>query len=111
MMYRNRKLLDSARNHSCQYCGADDGTIVAAHSNQQRHGKSMGMKASDCFVAFLCFRCHHSLDQGNKLTAVEKEQLWRAAFEKTLPLIWRFFNEDAKALVEADGMGWESILR
>jgi hypothetical protein len=28
MMYRNRKLLDAARELPCQHCGVSDGTVV-----------------------------------------------------------------------------------
>lgn len=64
MIYRNKKLTDSARNESCVSCGADDGTIVWAHSNRQKHGKGMGCKAHDLFGAYLCYQCHASLDAG-----------------------------------------------
>jgi len=84
MNYRNRALLDTARDQPCMSCGAQDGTIVAAHSNWHRHGKGMSIKSHDCFIAFLCVRCHHEVDQGSKLTKVERQQLWQDAHEKTL---------------------------
>lgn len=83
-MFRSRYLLDTARDQPCMYCGIQDGTIVAAHSNRHRHGKGVGIKAHDCFIAFLCSRCHHELDQGSKLTKAERQDLWQAAHEKTL---------------------------
>jgi len=82
--YRNKKLTDAARGQPCMNCGADDGTIVAAHSNQSRHGKGMSIKAHDCFVAFLCHRCHHEIDQGSKLSKEERIDLWQRAHEATL---------------------------
>ena len=39
MNYRNRPLLNLANGQSCQLCGAQDGTIVSAHSNQKRRDK------------------------------------------------------------------------
>jgi len=87
--YRNRKLLDAARDQPCMHCGAEDGTVVAAHSNQSKHGKGMSIKAHDCFVAFLCARCHHEIDQGSKLSKEERIDLWQGAFEKTLLHLWR----------------------
>lgn len=63
-MYRNKKLTQSAKEESCVACGADDGTIVWAHSNYQRHGKGMGIKAHDLFGCYLCHRCHQKLDLG-----------------------------------------------
>lgn len=65
--YRNKKLTQSAKNESCVSCGADDGTIVWAHSNSQRHGKGMGMKAHDLFGAYLCHRCHTEYDSGSNM--------------------------------------------
>lgn len=62
--YRNKQLLQLARQCTCSMCGADDGTTVAAHSNSHRHGKGAGIKAEDCFTAVLCYRCHSQLDQG-----------------------------------------------
>jgi len=62
MNYRNRKLTQSAKHESCVSCGADDGTIVWAHSNTQRHGKGMGIKAHDLFGAYLCHKCHSAYD-------------------------------------------------
>lgn len=63
MMYRNRKLTQSAQHEACVNCGANDGTIVFAHSNSQKHGKGMGIKAHDLFGAFLCHQCHYIYDQ------------------------------------------------
>lgn len=66
-MYRSRKLLDAAKDCPvCFGCGKhNDGTIVMAHSNQQRDGKGMGMKAHDYRVAALCSVCHYQLDAGD----------------------------------------------
>lgn len=64
MIYRNKKLTESARNESCVSCGVDDGTIVWAHSNKYRHGKGRGMKAHDLFGAYLCNQCHILFDNG-----------------------------------------------
>ena len=82
-MYRNPKLLKLARLAPCMACGADDGTIVAAHSNQGRDGKGMGMKASDAAIAFLCYRCHTDIDQG-KMSALQRLELWEIAHRKTV---------------------------
>ena len=63
-IYRNRKLLDLARDQRCVMCHAEDGTVVAAHSNREEHGKGMGIKAHDCMSAWLCAMCHNHYDQG-----------------------------------------------
>ena len=62
--YRNKKLRDSAKHESCVSCGADDNTIVWAHSNRSKHGKGAGIKAHDLFGAYLCYKCHTSYDAG-----------------------------------------------
>jgi hypothetical protein len=89
-MYRNRKLLDAARQLPCQHCGIQDGTIVAAHSNQLRDGKGRGLKALDYRIASLCFSCHSALDQGTKLSKAERVEMWEAAHRKT---IGEFFEQ------------------
>jgi hypothetical protein len=62
--YRNKKLTQSAKYEACVSCGANDGTIVWAHSNSQRHGKGTGTKAHDLFGAYLCYECHQKYDFG-----------------------------------------------
>ena len=63
-------------------CGTKDGTVVAAHSNQSKHGKGRGIKASDEFVAALCFCCHGWLDQGDG-SREEKNAMWDEAHRLT----------------------------
>jgi hypothetical protein len=66
------------------------GTVVAAHSNQQRDGKGIGHKAADYRVAFLCYDCHMEIDQRNRMTRTEKLEQWEAAHRKTIG--WLFDN-------------------
>jgi len=89
-MYRNQNLLKSVRSSPCQHCGADDGTIVAAHSNQLRDGKGRGLKAHDYRIAALCYTCHADLDQGSRMTKEERVNMWEAAHRKTIG--WLFEN-------------------
>lgn len=65
-------------------CGAQDGTIVAAHSNQLRDGKGRGIKAHDYRIAALCYRCHSDLDQGARMTKEERLNFWEEAHRKTV---------------------------
>jgi hypothetical protein len=83
-MYRNPKLLVVCREIPCQLCGAEDGTVVAAHSNQLRDGKGRGLKASDYRIASLCFKCHSEIDQGKDLNRVMRVELWELAHRKTI---------------------------
>ena len=93
--YRNKRILDAARDKPCQNCAADDGTIVAAHSNSSKHGKGKGIKSHDCFVAFLCYRCHSWLDQGTGKDPSgiwgekEKPMMFSDAMHKTWLLLFR----------------------
>jgi hypothetical protein len=65
-------------------CDCQDGTVVAAHSNQLRDGKGKGIKAHDYRIAALCFHCHYDLDQGNVLTKSERVEMWEDAHRKTI---------------------------
>jgi hypothetical protein len=90
MIYRNKKLLELVRQSPCQTCGSQDGTVVAAHSNQLRDGKGRGMKAHDYRIAALCYRCHMELDQGTKMTKEERADSWDEAHRGTIG--WLFEN-------------------
>jgi hypothetical protein len=83
-MYRNPKLLVACRQLPCQLCEIEDGTVVAAHSNQLADGKGKGIKASDYRIAALCFSCHMDLDQGNKLTKDQRREFWEMAHRRTI---------------------------
>jgi hypothetical protein len=83
-VYRNKKLLEYARKLPCQHCGAEDGTVVAAHSNQLRDGKGRGLKASDYRIASLCYSCHSEIDQGKKLDKSERVQMFEDAHRSTI---------------------------
>ena len=83
-MYRNKKLLVACRDLSCQHCGNQDGTVVAAHSNQLRDGKGRGLKAHDYRVAALCYACHMELDQGSNLSKLLRIEMWEEAHRKTI---------------------------
>lgn len=84
MTYRNKKLLEYARRLPCQNCGSEDGTVVAAHSNQLRDGKGRGLKASDYRIASLCYSCHSELDQGQKLDKSQRIQMFEDAHRSTI---------------------------
>lgn len=65
------------------HCGRNDGTTVAAHSNQSRDGKGMGIKAHDYRVAYLCQECHSWLDHGRG-SRDEKVAMFEEAHRKTV---------------------------
>lgn len=86
---RSKPLLIACREIPCQHCGIADGTVVAAHSNQSRHGKGRSVKASDVFVASLCHKCHSDLDQGSGMTRNEREAMWDSAHRNTVKTLVR----------------------
>jgi hypothetical protein len=88
---RSPKLLYNCRYLHCQLCGADDGTIVAAHSNQGKHGKGKGIKADDNMIAALCHICHMDIDQGSIYSKSERERLWDTTHLKT---VYRLIEAD-----------------
>ena len=85
-MYRNKKLLERLRESPyCLSCGNDnDGTVVAAHSNQLRDGKGRGLKAHDFRVAAMCHKCHSELDQGKTLGREERVEMWEESHRATI---------------------------
>lgn len=84
MNYRNTKLTEAVRQLPCQQCGIQDGTVVAAHSNQLRDGKGKGIKAHDFRIAALCYRCHADLDQGSQMSKEERREVWEEAHRRTI---------------------------
>lgn len=91
VIYRNKKLLEVVRQSPCQHCGVENGTVVAAHSNQLRDGKGRGLRAHDYRIAALCFKCHSDLDQGSSMTKDERREMWEQAHRKTIG--WLFEND------------------
>jgi hypothetical protein len=82
---RDKKLIAAYRAIPCQHCGIDDGTVCAAHSNWAVHGHGLGIKASDDYCASLCAACHVPiLDQGSKLSELERQVMWWLAHVKTI---------------------------
>jgi hypothetical protein len=90
-MYRNKKLLEIVRQSPCQHCGREDGTVVAAHSNQMRDGKGRSLKANDFRIAALCYECHSTIDSGRDLTREERIDAWERAHRETIG--WLFLND------------------
>jgi len=86
MIYRNQKLLRLAREapHCMRCLRSNDGTIVAAHSNQLRDGKGRGLKASDYRIAFLDMKCHAEIDQGSRMSREERVTAWEDAHRETI---------------------------
>lgn len=84
---RSKPLREACRVLACQHCGANDGTVVAAHSNWSVHGKAKARKADDTRVASLCCVCHSAIDQGSHLSRAERQALWWGAHVSTVRLL------------------------
>lgn len=98
MNYRNKKLLELANEIGyCTSCGvkSNSGDIVSAHSNQIRDGKGTGIKAHDFRIAYLCFRCHNSIDQSSDSYEV-KINRFEEAHRKTIE--WLFLSNHLKVV-------------
>lgn len=107
-LYRSPAIRQYAKHLPCQYCFANDRTIVMAHSNQLAHGKGGQIKSHDCFVAALCKHCHDIVD-GRALPNLPqqlREELWTIAFKRTLPLLMDagLINERATELLEQSAL-------
>lgn len=76
--FRCKKLLELAKEAPhCMNCGVSNwGQVVAAHSNSQKHGKGMGIKAHD-IPSFLCERCHDLVDgRSGNLDRETRQTIW-----------------------------------
>lgn len=83
MNHRSKSLRESARDETCVGCGAQDGTVVWAHSNEMQHGKGKGLKAHDILGNYLCYRCHSWYDAGIS-GRLEKQRFFRECYPRTM---------------------------
>lgn len=82
--YENSRLLKLARQLPCAACGREDGTVVAAHSNQLRDGKGRSVKAHDYRIAAMCHQCHGEIDQGQTMDKQQKHEAWDEYHRRTI---------------------------
>lgn len=96
-MFRSPALLKLAQGAPCliQIPGLCTGrNVVACHSNWQEHGKGVGLKGHDCFIAFGCQQCHEAIDGRNKLEKDDRRHYWRQGHDRTI--LWLFQNDHLK---------------
>lgn len=74
MTYRTDPWMALCADRACIACGKNDGTVVAAHANEQRLGKGMGVKAHSWTVVPLCAEHHFWLD--NLAQRDEAREMW-----------------------------------
>jgi hypothetical protein len=78
-------------------CGKyNDGSVVAAHSNQLRDGKGKGIKASDFRIAYLCHPCHFAIDQGKDMSKDERREMWEDAHRRSIGWLFESGRIDVK---------------
>ncbi len=83
--FRSKALRDSANGESCVACGRQDGTVVWAHSNEQSHGKGIGIKAHDLLGNYLCAWCHTLYD--HDLSREDAREYFSIFYPKTMARI------------------------
>lgn len=81
---RSPTLMKAYRTIGCTWCGAMNQTVCGAHSNWSIHGKGMQIKADDSRCASLCDECHRAIDQGSRLTELERKRIWHTSFVRTI---------------------------
>jgi hypothetical protein len=100
--YRNPAILAFAKEvEVCTGCEGipPRGSIVAAHSNQMRHGKGASLKAHDVFIAYLCHDCHHAVDAG-RWDWEMAQLLWQHAHERSVPLFMHLLTAEGWRLLD-----------
>lgn len=87
MSFRSQKLRDAAEHHDCVLCGTS-GKTVAAHPNSVALGKGTGCKAPDCYLAYVCNRCHDMIDGRIELDPMwdSPMECWTTAYLRTVKL-------------------------
>lgn len=87
-MSDERAMFAAVASLPCQRCemfGRQQTTrTTVAHSNQLRDGKGRALKSSWWRVAALCQACHVEIDQGSKLSKVERREQWDEAHRATI---------------------------
>lgn len=74
---RDKRLRAMCQAMPCQGCGGNGADW--AHSNQAIHGKGRSVKASDLYIAALCWPCHSEIDQGAGMTKAQRVEAWDRA--------------------------------
>ena len=102
--YRNERLLALAKEcPRCMSCGDfNAGDVVAAHSNSQRMGKGIGLKAHD-IPAYLCGDCHAIVD-GRMESIIHnresRERMWADAVVQT----WLWLMQEGMLEISSRGL-------
>jgi hypothetical protein len=101
---RSKTHLKAVANLNCQLCGSET-FVQASHSNQSKHGKGRGIKASDEYTAALCLSCHYDIDQGTHLNKYERVEKWDKAHKRTFERMQALGTWDNSVPVPEFGKG------
>ena len=103
--YRSKEHLKNVRAIHCLGCGIV-GQSQAAHSNQGKHGKGKGIKASDEFTIPLCQHCHRDFDHYSTLDRDKSGKYFMQKLEMTIFYLRQFSNllPDAERLLKLRGV-------
>lgn len=91
-IYRNKKLLQLANKapHCFECLAPNEGQVVACHSNLQKDGKGMGIKANDNKICYLCHLCHNLMDSDKRLTKTQRAEMFERNHRLTMD--WLFIS-------------------
>lgn len=85
--YRNQSYLDAAEGEECTmgspWCNGRKETVSACHSDEQVHGKGVGIKAHDIFIFFGCAGCHQWYGS-SEIPRAEKREAFHYAHARTI---------------------------
>ncbi|WHP06777.1 hypothetical protein QLH32_04710 [Acinetobacter corruptisaponis] len=90
---RSQKRLNEIRKLPCVVCGRSP--VDAAHSNQSKDGKGMGLKACDSKTIPLCRNHHVEYDQFQKMNRSESVEWFAKMLEKTERMLKIDTNSDS----------------
>ena len=75
-------------------CNGNNETTVACHSNLAAHGKGMGIKADDRYVAWGCSSCHDAIDgRSHNLSQQGRESWWSIGQQRTIDYVKKYHKE------------------
>ncbi len=87
------KILAAAKGEACTLnfngCLGKHPSVVACHSPYHQHGKGMGNKSHDIFVAFGCQHCHDILDGRKHI----KPDEWAVSTDIWAQFKWNKFHD------------------
>ena len=88
MIYRNKRLTESAKHEECVSCGNPQ--CCWCHSNSYIHGKGRSQKAHDLFGFYGCQLCHDWFDGKSNIIPpsfegfIDKEEWFASMWQRSM---------------------------